>query len=38
MKNKWLNYAALKLFGSEFGPVCCDGYFRDQSTGKCVSK
>lgn len=35
--NSWLNYA-LTLFGSESGLVCCDGYFRDQSTGKCISK
>lgn len=28
----------LTLFDSESGLVCCDGYFKDQSTGKCISK
>uniref|UniRef100_A0A8W8JC96 Uncharacterized protein n=1 Tax=Magallana gigas TaxID=29159 RepID=A0A8W8JC96_MAGGI len=28
---------APKLCESESGLVCCDGYSRDQSTGKCIS-
>lgn len=29
--------SAPKLCESEIGLVCCDGYFRDQSTGTCIS-
>lgn len=28
----------LTLFDSESGLVCCEGYFKDQSTGECISK